>query len=213
MGEITVQRFITGTLRSNCFVVTLDEGCVVIDPGECVEDVVSYIGDREIHYILLTHGHYDHIAGVKRLKRYTTAFVGIHQLEAKWLLEPRLNRSSNTGAPVYGEWPDILFTGEEVVQCDPMKIKVLYTPGHSPGGVSYLISDECVFTGDSLLAGFIGPTNLPYSDRPMLKRSIRERLFTLPEKVVVYPGHGPKTTIGFEKKNNTFPNVMELLIQ
>jgi len=213
MGEIKIQLFISGTLRSNCFVVTSDEGCVVIDPGDCAEEVISYIEDQKIDYILLTHGHYDHIAGVKRLKKHTDALVGIHQLEAKWLLEPRLNRSINTSNPIYGEWPDILFTGEEVIQCGVMNLKVLHTPGHSPGSVSYVFNDGCVFTGDSLLAGFIGPTNLPYSDRGLLKHSIKKSLFTLPEKIVVYPGHGPETTIGFEKENNTFPNVKEFLIQ
>lgn len=186
--------------------------CVVIDPGEVTEELLSYLNGRDVDYILLTHGHYDHIAGVKSLKTLTDAQVGIHHLEASWLLDPVLNRSSNTSKHIYCDWPDILFDGEEVIQCASISIKVLFTPGHSPGSISYLIEDKFVFTGDTLLSGFVGAVHLPQSDRELLKQSIQKKILTLSNEVIVYPGHGQKSTIKFERRNKTIPNTKEFFI-
>lgn len=212
MDEPTVRCFVSRRLQSNCYVLTSSDTCVVIDPGEVTEDLLTYLNGRDVDYILLTHGHYDHIAGVKNLKRFTDAQVGIHRIEARWLLDPVLNRSSNTFKDIYCDWPDILFEGDEVVQCASISIKILFTPGHSPGSISYLIENKFVFTGDTLFSGFVGPTHLPQSNRKMLKNSIQKKLYTLPNDVIVYPGHGKKTTIKFEKRNNTIPNAQKFFI-
>ncbi|MCJ1907977.1 MBL fold metallo-hydrolase [Planococcus ruber] len=208
MKPLTIQRFTFGKLRSNSYAVTDEETfCIVIDPGENPQSLLAYIRNRKVDYILLTHGHYDHIAGVDEVRRATDASVVIHQAEADYLIDPKLNLSFGNEKQIKCEWPDILLNGNELVKCGELSVKVIHTPGHSPGSVSYLLNDEYLFSGDALLAGLIGPTDLPFGNRGQLKTSIREKLFTLPDEVAVYPGHGEATDIGIEKETNQFPNM------
>ena len=208
MKPLIIVPFICGQLKSNSYVVTDEESfCVVIDPGEESTELLTYIGDRKVDYILLTHGHYDHIGGVNALKARTEASVVIHHAEAEYLGDPTLNLSSESNKSVVCEWPDILLNGDELVQCGKFSVKVIHTPGHTPGSVCYLLNERYLFSGDTLLAGLVGPTNLPSGNRELLKTSIKEELFTLNEDVLIYPGHGESTTIGIEKETNLFPNI------
>lgn len=208
MKPLSIVPFVSGKLQSNSYVVSDEESfCVVIDPGEESTELLTYIGDRKVDYILLTHGHYDHIGGVTALKEKTDASVAIHYAEAEYLSDPVSNLSSESGKPVVCEWPDILLNGGELVQCGKFSVKVIHTPGHSPGSVCYLLNDRYLFSGDTLLAGLVGPTNLPSGNRELLKASIKEKLYSLSDHVEVYPGHGEPTKIGAEKKDNLFPNI------
>jgi hydroxyacylglutathione hydrolase len=203
-----IKSFTSGKLKSNSYIITDDDTyCIIIDPGEKPQELIKHIGSLPVAYIFITHSHYDHISGLNELKNYTDASVVVHHSEAEWLVDPKLNRSIQTSVPIVSEWPDILLNGDELVQCGSLTIKAIHTPGHTPGSTCFLVDNQYLFTGDTLLAGIIGPTNLPYSDRNMLKRSIKEKLFTLNEDIIVYPGHGQKTTIGFERENNLLPNI------
>lgn len=208
MKPLSVEKFTFGKLQSNSYAVTDEESfCIIIDPGENPQALLNYIRHRKVDYILLTHGHYDHIAGVNEIKGATDASVVIHHSEADFLIDPMLNLSQGKEKPVICEWPDILLNGDELVKCGSLSVKVIHTPGHSPGGVCYLLNDHYLFTGDTLLAGLIGPTNLPSGNRDQLKASIMNELFKLPDDVILYPGHGEKSVIGTEKETNQFPNL------
>jgi hydroxyacylglutathione hydrolase len=208
MEPLKIKKFTLGPLNTNSYVVTDENSsCIVIDPGDKPEQLIKYIGNLKVGYILLTHCHYDHISGLNLLKQCTDAPVVVHQSEAEWLMDPNLNRSIHTNSLIISEWPEILLNGDEVVKYGTLTIKVIHTPGHTPGSTSFLIDNHYLFTGDTLLAGSVGPTNLPFGDRNLLKQSITEKAFTLDDHVVVHPGHGQSTTIGFERINNPLPNV------
>jgi len=131
----------------------------------------------------------------------------VHQSEAEWLLDPELNRSIETKKLIINEWPDILLQGDEIIQCGALSIKAIHTPGHSPGSTCFLLNGKYLFTGDTLLSGVVGPTNLPFGDRDRLKDSIKSKLFRLPGEIEIFPGHGEASTIDFEKNNNLLPNM------
>ncbi|MDR7238088.1 MBL fold metallo-hydrolase [Neobacillus drentensis] len=208
MEGLKVKSFTLGPLNNNSYVVTDDYSfCIVIDPGDKPEQLINYIGNLKVGYILLTHCHYDHISGLNLLRQYTDAPVVVHRTEADWLLDPDLNRSIQSNSPIVSEWPDILLSGNELIKHGTMTIKAIHTPGHTPGSTSFHINNLYLFTGDTLLAGLVGPTNLPFGDRKLLLESIKEKIFTLDDSIVVYPGHGEMTTIGFERRNNPLPNI------
>lgn len=178
---IKVMTFISGKLKNNSYIVT--------------------------DYILLTHCHFDHILGLNEIKKYTDAPVVAHHSEADWLIDPDLNGSNLTKNRVVSEYPDILLNGDESLTCGSITIKVIHTPGHSPGSTCFLINDHYLFTGDTLLTGMVGPTNIPFGDRELLVDSIRNKLFSLAGDILVYPGHGRETSIEYERKHNLLPNI------
>jgi glyoxylase-like metal-dependent hydrolase (beta-lactamase superfamily II) len=159
--------------------------------------------------ILLSHGHFDHIAGAAALKEATDAPVFIHQAEEQWPTNPNLNGSTNLGelcpVPVTGPRPDeLLEDGQRLNWAEP-ELTCLHTPGHTPGGVSFYAAEEAaVFTGDALFAGSIGRTDLPGGDHEQLLAALRDKLLSLADDTVVYPGHGPTTTIGEQAAHNPF---------
>ncbi|WP_223593789.1 MBL fold metallo-hydrolase [Neobacillus bataviensis] len=208
MKSLKIQPFTLGNLQTNSYVISDEDSfCIIIDPGENPFELMEYIGNRKVDYILLTHCHYDHIAGVNLLKNKTDALVVAHQLEAEWLLDPNLNGSAKTNTPIISEWPDILLIGDEWIQCGSLNIRAIHSPGHSPGSTCFLINEAYLFTGDTLLAGVVGPTNLPFGDRELLKESIKNKLFSLPGDFIIYPGHGETTTLEFERNYNLMPNM------
>jgi hydroxyacylglutathione hydrolase len=213
MKPLKIYCFTSGKLQTNSYVISDHEDtyCIVIDPGETPHEMMEFIGSKKIEYILLTHSHHDHIAGVNYLKKLTDASVIVHGLEAEWLINPNLNQSINTSASIICKWPDILLNGGETVHCDSFSIKAIHTPGHTPGSVSYLFNERYLFTGDTLLAGAAGPSNLPYGNRELLKASIAERLFCLADNIVIYPGHGGQSTIGFEKSHPVLPHIRHVI--
>jgi hydroxyacylglutathione hydrolase len=156
--------------------------------------------------LILTHTHVDHIAGVRTV---LAAFPGlpllVHPAEEKWLWDPMLNLSAMSGLPVTTPEPTGLMNeGDELVLGDTTW-RVLHTPGHSPGGITlYHANSGTAIVGDSLFSGSIGRTDLPGGDHATLERSIKQKLYTLPEHVRVYPGHGPDTTIGRERRSNPY---------
>jgi glyoxylase-like metal-dependent hydrolase (beta-lactamase superfamily II) len=156
--------------------------------------------------ILLTHAHVDHIAGINKvIGVYPNLPVLLHEAEREWLGNPMLNLSGLSGQDVTAHGPDRLLKDNDVLTLEGMEWTVLHTPGHSPGSVTfYHAPSHTAIAGDALFAGSIGRTDFPGSDHATLERSIRKRLYTLPDETTVYPGHGPKTTVGREKRSNPY---------
>jgi glyoxylase-like metal-dependent hydrolase (beta-lactamase superfamily II) len=198
-----------GPLEVNCYIVgceTSHEG-IVFDPGGDAELVVG-MAQRlglKIHTIINTHGHFDHIGGNSAVVKALGARLLIHQADA-----PMLSKSAEV-ARRYGlqgensPEADEFLTDGMVIPFGSCSLKVLHTPGHTQGGCCLYFEDELkVITGDTLFADSIGRTDLPGGSHEQLLESIRLKLFTLPDDVTAYPGHGPHTTIGHEKRCNPY---------
>ena len=160
--------------------------------------------------IVLTHAHLDHIAGVKDVVRAFSAPdrrlpVWIHSAEREWLNDPMLNLSALAGMPVTAPGPDRLLKDGEVIELGGTTWQVFHTPGHSPGGITlYHASSGQALVGDTLFAGSVGRTDFPGADPATLANSIRTKLYALPDATRVFPGHGPETSIGRERRSNPF---------
>lgn len=195
----------TGMLSSNCYVIgDLGEG-VVIDPGtECDEIVEAASGNGlEIKYIILTHAHLDHICSVDKLRGKTNAKVLIHEADADALLDSRLNGSALFGLSNTFRVADILLKDGDVFYAGGLKLEIIHTPGHTPGGIC-IKAGNCIFTGDTLFRMSIGRTDLGNGSYDDLISSISGRLMKEGDDTVIYPGHGASSTIGYERKNNPF---------
>jgi hydroxyacylglutathione hydrolase len=202
---------ILGEYQTNCYVLRENdsaEDCLIIDAGLGGSKLIDFLKKHKLNPValILTHGHIDHIAAVTALREhYPKIKVYIHELDAELLTQPEYNLSTLTGAIFNAGRADSLIQDKGVIEQAGLKLEVLHTPGHTPGGICLYSKDEgVVFTNDSLFADSIGRTDFPGGSTAKLLKSIKEKLFTLPEETVVYPGHGPATTIGHEKAHNQF---------
>jgi len=204
--SMIVKGLVVGPLQVNCYLVGCEETKegIVIDPGGDAPVILSQIHALELNiaYIINTHGHIDHVAANRSIKEATSAPIAIHRLDAPWLISPQGGLALILGVTP-GPPADILLEEGDNIKFGRISLKVLHTPGHTTGGIS-LLGEGDIFTGDALFNMGIGRTDLPGGDFKSLIESIRTKLFTLPEETVVYPGHGPITTIGREKKTNPF---------
>jgi len=198
---------IVGKLGVNCYILHCEQTgqCAVIDPGDNCEGILELIMENnlQLKYILLTHGHFDHIGAANELKDRTGAVTAVHPDDYEMLMDPAQNLSVYfDGTPVKAKADIMLQDGMEL-QIGNIKLQVIHTPGHTGGGVSYL-GDGFIFTGDTLFAGSIGRTDLPGGNFNVLIKSIREKLLALKDDLIVYPGHGPVSTIGRERTSNPY---------
>jgi len=200
-----VKKLVVGELQTNCYVLGDEKSkeAVVIDPGGDLEDIEKVIQKEGliIKYIILTHGHADHIAALTELKKRTNALIYIHAADADMLVEPSYNLSFFTGENLVCPKADKFLDDGDRIKVGDLELEVLHTPGHSPGGIS-LFTDKVIFTGDTLFCEGIGRSDLPGASHAQLLQSIKNKILSKPDDTVVYPGHGPETTIGDEKKNN-----------
>lgn len=202
-----VQKFTLQILQANCYVVIDDmtgKG-IVIDPGDDSESLTEFIQRRgiEISAILNTHGHIDHIGGNVGLKNFTGAPLMIHQLDEIYLKDSFLNGAAFFGFRFQPHTSDQMLQDGDLLQFGNLKIKVLHTPGHSPGSVCFLMNHS-IFTGDFVFRQGIGRWDLPGGSKDDLFKSVQEVFCNLPDDLTVYPGHGEQTTVGFEKEHNPY---------
>lgn len=198
---------VVGAFQVNCYLAASDSGqALVIDPGEDAGQIAVALRERKLTVAayLITHGHMDHLGGLEELTRQFPAPVSMHPADEAWAF------SADNKMPPYYDAPERPAGNIRAVvdgqQGDDggLRYEVITTPGHSPGCVCYYFQTEkTLFTGDTLFSGSIGRTDFEGSDESLMEKSLR-RLAQLPDDTLVYPGHGPRTTIGREKKNNPF---------
>lgn len=196
-----------GVMGANCYLVYClkTKKAAVIDPGAEGKKIYRWVLEKElkVEYILLTHGHADHIGAVDELKELLGAKVGIHAADADMLTDERQNLSSYFAPVIKMQPADLLLHDGQELKVGDEKITVLTTPGHSRGSVAFFTTDG-VISGDTLFAGSIGRTDFPGGSLEQLLQGVEQKLLVLPDDTPVYPGHGEATTIGTEKKNNPF---------
>lgn len=208
----TITKFELGPFATNCYVVRASQTsseCWVIDASFEPSPLIEHVRKANLRpqAIILTHAHIDHIAGLDEVSR---AFPGtpvlIHEAEREWLTDPMLNLSAAYGQPISFRAPDRTLRDGDTLTLGKKSWRVLHTPGHSPGGIA-IVNDGTphgAITGDALFAGSIGRTDFPGCSFEALAHSIRTKLYTLPPDTVIFPGHGPATTIGREMQSNPF---------
>ncbi len=198
----------TGMMQANAFIVFKEgsQKAFIIDPGEDFEKLLARMereGISEVTHILLTHGHFDHIGAVAALKRHTGAQVCIHERDASMLTSNDDCLAAMAGAYIEPVQADIVFKGGESIMAAELPVQVLHTPGHSGGSVCY-ISGDALFSGDTLFYMYCGRTDLPGSDAKEYEHSLRMVLGGLQKDYTVYTGHGIKTTLAAEYKQNPY---------
>ncbi|WP_242622626.1 MBL fold metallo-hydrolase [Lachnoclostridium sp. Marseille-P6806] len=197
-----------GMLPTNTYFLYREGGtdCVVVDPADHGGEIyASLCGEGlSVRAILLTHGHFDHIWGVEELRKLSGAPVCAWEKERRLLSDPQLNESASCGRPCTVA-PDRWFRDGESFTFAGIGFTLLGTPGHTEGSCCYYVSEEgLLLSGDTLFQLSVGRTDLPTGSMSELVRSIRSRLYGLPEKTRVFPGHGPETDIGTEMKFNSY---------
>lgn len=203
-----VESFPLGPLQTNAYLLlSADERrAVVIDPGMDPEPLLQRVDGLEVEAILLTHAHFDHIGGVDELRKLKNCPVYLHDAEADWLTDAELNGSlawPDVSPPIATSPADRTLAHGMKLELIGETIEVYHTPGHSPGSVSFRLG-HWLFGGDVLFRLSVGRTDLRGGSSRELHDSIHSVLFKLPDETVVYPGHGPSTTIGYEKEHNPY---------
>ncbi|ALP37623.1 metal-binding protein [Paenibacillus sp. IHB B 3084] len=205
---LSIRSFNLGPLQTNAYLLQGDDPqrAVIIDPGMNPGPLLRAIESLKIEAILLTHAHFDHIGGVDEIRKAKGCPVYLHPLEQDWLTSPKLNGSlmwPEASPPISTEPAEYDLAEGQQLNLIGHKFKVFHTPGHSPGSVSFLCGKD-LFSGDVLFRQGVGRTDLTGGRERDLYDSIQNKLFPLGDDVTVYSGHGPKTSIGYEKANNPY---------
>ncbi len=200
-------RIPAGIYQANCYIVMEKETskAIVIDPGGDFDNIKNLIENKnlKVDYILLTHAHADHIGAVYELKNYTKAKVLVHEEDYEMLRNSKINHSDLIGDKTIEIDADVKLKDNDEISIGKIKFKIIHTPGHSKGSICIKFG-KVIFTGDTLFEGSIGRTDLEGGSFEEIIKSIKEKIITLPNDTVVYPGHGPSTTVENEKANNPF---------
>ncbi len=205
-GIITIK---VGAIEANCYLLfdRKSKQAFIIDPGgdaAMIEEAIKSNGLKGV-YIVNTHGHFDHVSANDALKDATGASIALHGADVKLLAEAH-EHAALWGVKISPQpGPDIIMKDGSTLQAGSVTLDILHTPGHTPGGVCLYYKDAgVIFTGDTLFAGSIGRTDLEGGSADTLLKSIKNRLLPLADNVIVFPGHGPASTIGEEKEHNPF---------
>ncbi len=207
MRDMKVETVVVGALETNCYLVYCQKSleCVVVDPGADPDKIFSALRNKKLDPVVMinTHGHVDHIGANQDLKERFHIPLLLHQADLPLLQNALLSEIAMLLGARKSPDPDGYLSDGQEIRFGRESLKVLTTPGHSPGGVS-LLGQDLLFSGDTLFCGGVGRTDLPGGSWKDLVRSIRERIFTLPGNVRVYPGHGPSTSVESEKDTNLY---------
>ena len=205
--NLFIKTIVTGPFQENSYLLVdkSSNKCVLIDPGDEGQKIINYIKEKKIIplAIINTHAHLDHIGAIAEIKeKYSIPFylhVGEKPILDSYPIACRMFGITPAQIPSVDEWFDS--SGNLFIK--PFKFFIIETPGHTPGGSSFFINDA-IFVGDTLFQGSIGRTDLPGGDRKTLDKSLIKLIKKINPETTVYSGHGPSTTIGFEKTNNPF---------
>lgn len=208
---MNIHNLVLGEFETNSYVLTADDSstdCVIVDTGLESGELVDYIKQQNLNplAVILTHGHADHIVGLGQLRRsFPEIEVVISEADSAMLTDSVGNLSSMLGRPFATEKAQVIIRHEQKLSYAGIDFDVIFTPGHTPGGISlHCEKDAVVFVGDTLFAGSVGRTDFPGGDSVQIVKSIKEKLLCLGGATKAYPGHGPMTTISLEKSSNPF---------
>jgi glyoxylase-like metal-dependent hydrolase (beta-lactamase superfamily II) len=204
-----IKMLTVGPFAANCYIVgstSTNEG-MIIDPGADADTIMRTVQQTglSISTIIITHAHMDHVGALRKVQQKTSARFAIHEAEKGFVFSAPMRMLTSLGvSPVKSPpRPDRLLKDNDLIDLSDLHFEVLYTPGHSSGGIC-LSGHGVVFSGDTLFKFGIGRTDFPGMSHERLTKSIREKLMVLPDETIVYPGHGPPTTIGDERRGNPF---------
>ncbi|MCK4857069.1 MAG: MBL fold metallo-hydrolase [candidate division Zixibacteria bacterium] len=202
-----LDQIVVGPLQVNCYLFgcTATGEVIVVDPGDEAERIRGAVAEcrARVTAIVLTHGHYDHLGAVKEIKETYSCQIMIHEAEAQTLVDPQENLSIFSGDSIICPAADRLLKEGDTITVGKLSLEVLHVPGHSPGSIC-LKYENLLIAGDLLFLTSIGRTDLPGGSFPKLEESIQTKIYTLPDDTLIFPGHGDKTTVGFEKRHNQF---------
>ena len=191
-----IERLVVGPLAGNCYIMKSGEELAVVDPGGDADLILERIAGLggTVRYVLNTHGHIDHVAANRPVLEATGAKLLIHELDAPLMSDPDLNLESLIGFPVRLATPDRLLRRDDVVEVGDERLKVIHTPGHTPGGIC-LLGDGFAFTGDTLFLDSVGRIDLPGGSEPEMRASLLLLQATVPRTTMLYPGHNEPGTM------------------
>lgn len=208
INGLIIESVVVGSVGTNCYIVHKkdSEHCFVVDPGDSGDKIANYIRNQKmiLDHILLTHGHFDHIQGVRDLKNAIRCEICALDIEKELLSDARMNVSAMTGRPEELEANIWLRDGQQFESAG-IAMKVIHTPGHTKGSCCYFLEEQKVlFSGDTLFMESVGRADLPTGNEKDLMQSVREKVLTLPGETKVFSGHGPATSIEYEQANNLY---------
>ncbi|MBU0477626.1 MBL fold metallo-hydrolase [bacterium] len=205
-----IKKLVVGFLETNCYIIGCErtKKAFIVDPGAESSRIIEEVKKEHLNpeYIINTHGHGDHIGANENIKQeFEDLKILIHANDKDMLIDASKNLSADFAMNYVSPSADLVLNGGEIIEVGDLELEILFTPGHTPGGISIFIrKGKTVFTGDALFCGSVGRTDFPSGSGIDLIKGIKEKLMVLDSDVVIYPGHGPDSTIGKERESNPF---------